>query len=324
MYTSLAIVVGRLIFLTLGGFALFRPAWSQKRLYPAALFLTLNVLFPLFFVRRMPAGWETAVTAGWGWMVGFFLLGIGTLAFYAWLGRLFAKRLPVEQPAQWTLLFAVHNAGFIPLPIMDIFAPEAVTVYMFFYLLAFNLVFWTVVANVVQREGGGTSRLITVNPPLVGILIGIFLAITDLYDRIPGLLQLPIEWAEAIALDAALVILGGALAAIPKEDLRIKKEFVHFSLIRLVAFPAVVLAFVALPIWAHIPMLARNPELLWGMRLVLVLQAAVPPATNSMIATRAFGTERQVHYTASGMITAYLFSAVTIPFFLAASLALFY
>lgn len=324
MYTSLAIVIGRLIFLTLAGYVLFRPAWSQKRLYPVALFLTLNVLFPLYFVRRMPEGWETAVSAGWGWMVGFFLLGAGTLAFYGWLARGIVRRLPVEQPPQWVLLFAVHNAGFIPLPIMEIFAPEAVTVYMFFYLLAFNLIFWTVVANVVQREGGGKGKLITINPPLVGILIGLFLAMTDLYARIPELLQLPIESAAAIALDAALVILGGALAAIPKEDLRIRKEFVQFALVRLVALPALALAFVSLPVWSRIPVFAGSPELLWGLRLVLVLQAAVPPATNSMIAVRAYGTERQVHYTASGMITAYLFSAVTIPLFLAVSLALFY
>jgi hypothetical protein len=324
VYTSLAIVVGRLIFLTLAGFLIFRPAWSQKRLYPAALFLTLNVLFPLYFVRRMPQGWDTAVSAGWGWMVGFFLLGVGTLAFYAWLARRLVRRLPVEQPSQWILLFAVHNAGFIPLPIMEIFAPEAVTVYMFFYLLAFNLVFWTVIANVVQREGGAKGKLITINPPLLGIVVGLLLAITDLYEYIPELLQVPIEWAAAIALDAALVILGGALAGIPRADLRVKKEFVHFSLIRLVALPAVVFALVSLPLWSRIPLFAESPELLWGMRLVLVLQAAVPPATNSMIATRAFGTERQVHYTASGMITSYLFSAVTIPLFLAASLALFY
>lgn len=324
MYASLAIIVGRLIFLTLGGFFLFRPRWSQQKLYPPALFLTINILFPLFFVQRLPSGWDIAISQGWGWMAGFALLGLLTLAFYGWLGRILARRLPVEQPAQWTLLFAVHNAGFIPLPILDIFAPAAVTIYMFFYLLAFNLTFWTVVAKVVQREGGAKGRFITVNPPLVGILTGLFLAATGLWDIIPRAVRLPINWAESVALDAALVILGGALAAIPKEDLSIRKEFVQFSLIRLLALPALVLALMALPIWERIALFANNPELLWGIRLVLVLEAAVPPATNSMIATRAYGTERQVHYTASGMITSYLFAAVTLPLFLAATLALFY
>ena len=257
-------------------------------------------------------------------MVGFFLLGLLTLAVYAGVGRFFAARLPVEQPAQWTLLFAVHNAGFIPLPIMDIFAPEAVTVYMFFYLLAFNLTFWTVVANVVQREGGAKAKPININPPLIGILTGLFLAATGLYDQLPRFVRMPIGWAETVALDAALVMLGGALAGIPKEDLRVRKEFLVFSGIRLVALPAAVLAVLALPVWGRIPFLAANPELLWGLRLVLVLEAAVPPATNSMIATRAFGTARQVHYTASGMITSYLVAAITLPAFLAATIALFY
>ena len=324
MYSSLAITVGRLIFLTLAGFLLFRPSWSQKKLYPPTLFLTINILFPLFFVQRLPSGWDLAISQGWGWMVGFFLLGLLTLAFYAWLGRFFARRLPVEQPAQWALLFSVHNAGFIPLPILDIFAPEAVTVYMFFYLLAFNLTFWTVVANVVQREGGSKGKLVTVNPPLIGILAGLFLAATGFWEMVPRIVRLPIGWAEAVALDAALVMLGGALAGIPREDLRIRREFVQFSLIRLLALPAAVLAIVALPVWENIEVLARNPELLWGIRLVLVLEAAVPPATNSMIATRAYGTSRQVHYTASGMIASYLFAAVSLPLFLAATLTLFY
>lgn len=324
MYLSLATVVARLILLTLGGFLIFRHPRLQRRVYPAALFLTLNILFPLFFVHRLPTGWEAAVRAGWWWMVGFFLLGLATLGVYALLGRRLANRMRPEQPRQWTLLFAVHNAGFIPLPILDIFAPEAVTVYMFFYLLAFNLTFWTVVANVVQKEGGGKGKLITVNPPLVGILTGLLLAATGLYDLIPEVVKLPIRAAEAVALDAALFILGGALAGIPREDLRIRREFIRFSLVRLAALPAVVLVIMALPVWQLIPIFARNEELLWGVRLVLVLEAAVPPATNSMIATRAYGTEQQIHYTAGGIINSYLFSAVSLPIFLALTLALFY
>ncbi|MFW5812164.1 MAG: AEC family transporter [Alkalispirochaetaceae bacterium] len=324
MYLSLATVVARLILLTLGGFLVFRHPQMQRRLYPPALFLTLNILFPLFFVHRLPTGWEAALSAGWWWMVGFFILGLGTLGTYALLARRLAPRMRPEQPRQWTLLFAVHNAGFIPLPILDIFAPEAVTIYMFFYLLAFNLTFWTVVAGMVQREGGGQGKLFTVNPPLVGILIGLLLAVTGVYDLIPQIVKLPIRAAEFVALDAALFILGGALAGIPKEDLRIRAEFIRFSLVRLAALPGVVLLIMALPFWQLIPIFARNEELLWGIRLVLVLEAATPPATNSMIATRAYGTERQLHYTAGGIINSYLFSALSLPLFLALTLALFY
>jgi hypothetical protein len=45
------------------------------------------------------------------------------------------------------------------------------------------------------------------------------------------------------------------------------------------------------------------------------LEAAVPPATNLAIATKAFGSEEQLHYAGTGLILTYLASAAGIPLF---------
>lgn len=56
------------------------------------------------------------------------------------------------------------------------------------------------------------------------------------------------------------------------------------------------------------------PEsLLVPMKLALILQAAVPPSTNLMIATKKYGTEQQVAYIAGGEIVTYLASVLTMP-----------
>jgi hypothetical protein len=52
-----------------------------------------------------------------------------------------------------------------------------------------------------------------------------------------------------------------------------------------------------------------------GCSLYSYLEAAVPPATNLAIATKAFGSEEQLHYAGTGLILTYLASAAGIPLF---------
>jgi len=195
------------------------------------------------------------------------------------LGRFLVHRtrlLQTEHPRELVSLFAVHNAGYLPLPILSVFAPQSLMVYMFFFVLAFNLIFWTVAVSYMSGRGRLVFRL---NVPIVGIFVGLLLAVFHLYRFVPSIIRLPIK---------------------------------------LLIFPA--LFMIAM---IFVPLRGLPPGLAFGIRLGVVLQAAVPPATNLMIVAKAFGTEKQVHYTGSGIIVTYLSSLVTLPLFLFLSTLLY-
>ncbi|MFW5826848.1 MAG: AEC family transporter [Alkalispirochaeta sp.] len=319
MILQLLHTVGYLTLLAGTGYVIFRHPWMQHHLFLKYLVLILSILFPFYFVVRVPTGWASARALGWPLLVTLFLLCLVMMAFQGWLGQMIARRrwAHVSQPTSYVLIAAIHNAGFVPLPILERLAPEGVLLGMFFYLLAFNLAFWALAVPII-RTGHMDLRRITfrLNPPLLGMGTGFVLAITGAYRAVPAPV---LDWGVRIgelALDGALVALGGALASI-REPMRFRREHWIFAGWRMVLYPAAMLLVVALP-WPGL-----DGPLGWGLRMMLVLQATTPPATQTLVVTRAMGTTDQLHYTGGMILFSYLLSLVTIPLFVGLAVAWF-
>ena len=327
------ISVLRLVGLTGAGFALFLWKPLRKRALKPLLVITIDILFPLYFVHHFPVGWQEAVEGGGPWyMLAFFLAC--SLMFLAQFGigkLLLAGGLKPEQPRQFLLLMTIHNAGFIPLPILASFAPDAAMVYMFFYVLAFNVFFWGF-APAYVAAGSGTAGAdedtaaadrprvprFRINPPLVGIALGLMLALTDSYRFVPDLVQTGLRIGGNLSLDLVLVLLGGLLADIPRQKLHYRREFGWLIGIKMVVWP---LAF--LLVMPFVPLPGLSPEVASAVRLAMVLEAAVPPATNIAVISKAYGSDAQLHYAGAGVIYSYAASALLLPLILIASFALF-
>lgn len=314
MIPPIVIAVGRLAGLTLLGYLVFSPAKIRKHLLPVVLHLVMNVVFPLYFVFRLPSGWHSISAIPVTAPIFFFFLFLGTVTVQLvlakwWVGRL-GERGPV-QPVEFVLLATFQNAGFIPLPILERIAPDTLVLSMFFYLLAFNSVFWSIAGPVVRSGSLRLSDLkFQLNPPLVGIFGGLILAVTGWYRIIPPGIWEPVSSGISVALDAALFVLGGILAGMPREHLRISRDVRLFVAGRMVVYPAVVLA-VSVVLYLAIP-----TAFVAGLAIVLVLEATVPPATNAMVIIRAHGTDAQVAYSGNMILITYLVSAVTVPVFM--------
>ena len=318
MFIQLLSTLGYLALLAGIGFVVFRPRWMQRHVLPFFLVLVLQILFPFYFVLRLPEGWISADGLGVVFPVAMFIVCLVMMVVQggvaAWIARRHEDRIS-DRPS-YILLAAVHNAGFIPLPILERLAPDTIIVGMFFYLLAFNLSFWAVAVPII-RTGRIDMRKVRVrlNPPLVGMAIGALLLVTGIYRMIPPRAVAIGKSIGGLALDGALVALGGALASI-REPLRFRREHWGFAAWRMVAYPAVMVALSAVP-W-----LWPSGSLGWGLRLAVVLQATMPPATQTMVVTRQIGTAKQLHYTGGMILFAYLVSLVTIPLFVGATVAL--
>jgi malate permease and related proteins len=311
---DILIPVGRLFLLTAIGFAVFKIEWLERHLLKPFVFLMLNVIFPLYFVHLIPSGWADGLEVGWHWMLIFFgaflvFMGVQFALAKALINRV--KLLETDSPRELMILFAMHNAGYIPLPILAALAPPAVNVYMAFYVMAFILSFFTIAVWIIQGAAGSGRPKLTINPPVVGILLGLVVAVTGIYGNLPAWVTAPFRWSSYVALDAVMVLLGGILAALPEGSFRYRREYGGLILVKMLIYPAAVLGILAL-----IPLEGVQPEIASAIKLAFVLEAVVPPATNIMVITRAYGTEDQVRFAGGAMLFTYAASLVLIPLFL--------
>ncbi|MFW6293746.1 MAG: AEC family transporter [Spirochaetota bacterium] len=332
MILDILLPVGRLIAATLVGFLVFKIDLVRRYALRPFVFLIVNIVFPLYFVHTMPSQWADGLAAGWGWMVVFFFAYLVFLAVQYGLARVLINRVRLfrtEHPQELLVLFAMHNAGYIPIPIIAALTPPAVSVYISFYMMAFVLSFFTVAVWIIQgaariRTTGSSQADVAraapsrprfkLNAPLVGIFAGLLFAVTGFYDVLPGWAKAPFRFSSVIALDAIMGVLGAVLASIPGRAIRIRREFIGLVLVKMLLYPAVVLGVMAL-----IPLGGLDPQVASGIKLAMVLQAVVPPATNILVITKAYGTDEQVEYAGSAIAVTYAASIVLIPLFLIAS-----
>ena len=311
MLQPMFIVILRLFGLTIAGYLLFRIPIVRRHLLSPFVFIVLNVLFPLYFIDSFTAGWHAALSVGWIWMFVFFfacaiMLTVQTLVGHALVNRV--RGFQSDQPRHFVVLFGVQNVGYIPLPILQVLAPPSLMVYMFFFILAYNILFWTFAVSYLSGESRAKFQF---NMPIAGIVIGLLLAMSNLYHFVPHALQVTVHYAGLASINLILVVLGGILATIPRADLRFRPEFGRLILWRMLVYPAAILGILAI-----VPFTAIRPDLVFGLRLAIVLEAAVPPATNIMIVSRVYGTEQHVHYAGSGIILTYVASLLTLPLFM--------
>lgn len=321
MVLDILIPVGRLILLTAAGFAVFKIALVRDRFLKPAVFVMLNVVFPLYFLLLIPAQWADGIAAGWHWMLIFFVAFLVFMAAQFGIAKLLINRVSIlttDFPRELMVLFAMQNAGYIPLPIIAAVAPPAVSVYLAFYVMAFILSFFTIAVWIIRGAAGGSGPIFKINPPVVGILGGLVLAVTGVYQRLPAWIDVVHQWSSVIALDGVMVLLGGILAGLPAGSFRYRHEYGGFVLVKMLIFPAAVLGILLL-----IPLHTVDPSLAAAIKLAFVLEAVVPPATNIMVITRAYGTDEQLRFAGGAMGFTYLASIVLIPAFLVLATVVF-
>jgi predicted permease len=314
MYSILFLALARLVAFTAGGYLLFRFTPLKERHLKFILFLTMNFFLPVYFIRNFIIGWNGAADAGFGFMVAFFFGSIVFLLLQMLISSQLAPFVIGDKShrREFILLFSFQNAGYVALPIMESFAPPELMVFMFFWIFGFSLFFWTLSSPLLGNEEGG--RKVRINGPIVGIISGFLISLFGFNTMLFPFAQTILAVPSKLGLNLILLTLGGILATIPRGAFRIRRDYIFLILVKLIIYPLLLL-FILKPLnpsW--IPLFLLVP-----MKLALILQAAVPPSTNLMIATKQYGSEGQVAYIAAGEMITYPVSVITMPLVLSVS-----
>lgn len=142
------------------------------------------------------------------------------------------------------------------------------------------------------------SRII--NPILIATVVGVGVQLAGLRDYLPDFIKSIFEILGGMALPLTMIILGGSLYLDFKQRGKIYvKEITKFVLVKNIVFP---LIFLAITVWFR-------PA--YGIALLFILQAAVPPVTSTPILTERAGGNKSICN--QFVFSSFIFSVITIP-----------
>ena len=192
------------------------------------------------------------------------------------------------------------NISFIPIPLIaavamvfpsfasDSGASAQGIFYVSLYLMVYSPMLWSIGFHLISAKNtkkmGGSRLIEIINPPLVGMFLGIVVGTTPfLKGRFVGndVILGPVFNAAGIvgaaAVPCALITLGGKLAYGPTHCSLPLRTILGISVIKMLLLP--LFALLCVTVAMRNGLLPRDPLL----ALVLVIEAAVPQATNLSI-----------------------------------------
>jgi predicted permease len=204
------------------------------------------------------------------------------------------------------------NAAYLPIPLVVALLPahqsDLAVLYIALFVFVFSPVQWTV--GVWLMKGGRfaerqnlIARIVT--PPSVAIVLGMIAALPPIKPVLmrAGFVIDAMAMAGEATVPLAMIILGGILATVSIRRVLDARAALLTIIIKLIVLPLLTLLFLGF---------VRYP---WLVGLVMVIEAASPPAVNLSIIAKRY--EGDYAFVSSTVFMAYIVSIFTLSFFLA-------
>ncbi len=296
--------VGESFILGLIGYFLIKRNFLGGEGLNALSRLVIDVTLPLLIFSRLLKDFRFESFPNW-WL--FPLISLAVTLLGSLIGWLFSGFVHGgQQKLQFLSLVSFQNSGYLPLVLLAaLLTPEKMDImfiYLFLFLLGFNLIMFSFgVYLLTFTKAKRFDWWSLLNPPVVATLAGLVLVFFRLENFFPEILMRPLRAAGDCTLPLATLVVGGNIAAIRLGKVQ-KKAMALMTLAKLVIMPA-------LGLW--LVFVFKLPEL---FGLLIVLQLAMPPATNLSVIVSHYRKEDLL--ISQGVFFGHVVSLVTIPLFL--------
>jgi malate permease and related proteins len=266
--------------------------------------LVIEVTLPLLIFYRLLSGFDFGKYPEW-WTLPLLSFLITLAGFLA--GLLFVKFVKGEdKKVQFLSLVSFQNSGYLPLVMLASMLTgeklNATLIYLFLFLLGFNLLLFSFGVYLLTFKKGGKLELKSFfNAPVLATFIGFAFVVTKLNALVPPAVAKAIGMAGDCTMPLAMFVVGGNIAAIKLKSID-ARAMTLMVLAKLILLPAAGLALVYA---------LKLPDILG---LLIVLQLAMPPATNLSVLVRQYKQEDQL--VSQGIFFGHVAALVTIPVFL--------
>lgn len=259
--------------------------------------MMLNVAFPPLIFGSMVSDIHWESSAIW-WiipLISFLLVFIG-IVIISIVGRFLP--LPADRVGTFTILVTMPNTAFIGFPVVfSLFGKEGLA-YAVFYDFGITIAFFTIAIMVLK---GGERRKdwwrVLVNPPLLAVILGLFVNRSGL--KLPALVMEPLEIMGSAALPLAMLLMGYMIGGVHFSLKSMNLDLIMVCLGKLLLYPLLA--------WLGLSPFKLDPV----FREVILMEAAMPSMASTAVLVQKYGGDES--FAASGTFLTTLFSMITIP-----------
>ena len=293
------------------GFFLVKKGVLKDEGLDALSRLMVKVTLPLLIFSRLVREFDFHSYPNW-WIFPLLSIAITILGLAA--GLLFARFLKNDRQyrTQFLSLTTFQNSGYLPLALVVTLLPSVeanpMLIYIFLFLLGFDLVMWSAGVYMLTRTFGKKFELASVfSPPVIANLAGLLCVFLGVNLLLPAFIVHPLRMIGDCTVPLAMLVVGGNLAKIHLDKIDIKAA-VLLILVKQLLLPA-------LGLWAAVSL--KLPMLIG---LFVVMQLAMPPATSLSVVIRHYKKDDLL--ISEGIFVGHLAALVTLPLFLSLYFAL--
>jgi predicted permease len=266
--------------------------------------LVIEITLPILIFCQLVKDFSFTLYSNW-WVFPLISIAINIIGLV--VGFLFIGFIRGQQhKLQFLSLISFQNSGYLILALVAALLPaekvDTMFIYIFLFLLGFNLVIWSVgvyMLTFVRTKKFELGSLFS--PPVIATLFSLLFVFFGLNKFVPDTVLKPLRMVGDCTLPLAMFVVGGNLASIHLGRID-KKAMCLAILAKLIVLPALGLVLV---------INLKLPQLLG---LLILMQLAVPSATTLSLIVRHYKKEDLL--VSQGIFLSHILSLLTIPLFL--------
>jgi predicted permease len=303
MHIFFVVLQSVLVLLGIGviGFWITRRGVIPENVHGVISRIALDIALPSMVFAGIVANFTPKSLPGW-WQLPLWFVFFTSISLVIALISMFLA--PKESHGEFAMNLFYQNGLFFPIIIISgIFGTGSEYLPMLYIFILLHPVMFFSTYHLFFRSKGNATKMQwgrIFNPIFIGTILGVSVQLTGLGEHLPDFLKSIFTILGGMALPLTMIILGGSLYLDFKQRGKIYyKEIIKFVAVKNIIYP---LIFVGIAYWL-------KPA--YGIALLLVMQASVPPVTANPILTQRAGGNKALSN--QFVFTSFIFSVVSIP-----------
>jgi hypothetical protein len=304
-FTDILLVIAKLFLLMGIGYVLRLKKLVDDDFIDTLSLLIVRVVFPALIISRTIRNFSFTEYANWWFFpvsaLIFIFLGLA-------VSSLLYKALELRQsPREFRCACAFQNCGYLPLNMILFSFTGAVAerffIYIFLYILGFNILMWSLVPLYLEGRLRSNFRMkVFLNPPVVATAVSLLWVALLGKGTLPGVISEPLTQLGNSSFPLVMLTLGAYLCRYRAFRPERAKDLFTGVAVRLLIIPAIVLVFLYFT--------GLSPD----KKFFLFLQSMMPTAVSLVVIGAYSGADNRFM---SGMIFyTHMIALVTVPVWL--------